>query len=266
MSALEARGLAAGYAGQPVIEGLDLTVPQGRFTALLGPNGCGKSTLLRTIGGQQALLAGEIRLQGAPLAALGPKARARRIAMLAQSAQAPEGLTVEDLVRQGRYPHRTLLGGWTAEDSARVEEALQLTRMTPLRDRLLDSLSGGQRQRTRIAMTLAQQGEILLLDEPTSYLDPAHQLEVLSLVRDLIARQGVTVVAVLHDLNQAARYADHMVLLRQGVIRDEGPPDRVLTPHRVREVFGIDVRIMEDPETGTPMCIPKRDQPVTMDG
>ncbi|WP_428927753.1 ABC transporter ATP-binding protein [Marinibacterium sp. SX1] len=259
--ALEARGLAAGYAGRRVIEGLDLAIARGRFTALLGPNGCGKSTLLRTIGGQQAPLGGEVRLGGVPMAAIGARARARQVALLAQGAQPPEGLTVEDLVRQGRYPHRRMLRGWSAEDAASVEAALQRTGLTGLRGQMLDRLSGGQRQRAWIAMTLAQQGEILLLDEPTSYLDPAHQLDVLGLVGGLVAGQGVTVLAVLHDLNQAARHADHLVLLKDGRIRHQGPPAGVLTPGHIREVFGIDMRIIEDPETGGPLCVPRRVQP-----
>lgn len=260
--ALVAQELSVGYGNALVIDRLSLSIPKGRFTALLGPNGCGKSTLLRTLAGLQAKKAGEVLLEDVPISGMQSKALARRISVLAQSAQAPEGLTVNDLVRQGRYPHRSLLGGWSIDDAEMVEEALRLTTMTHLRDRLLESLSGGQRQRAWIAMTLAQQGEILLLDEPTSYLDLAHQIEILNLVRDLIDQQQVTVVAVLHDLNQAARYADHMVLLKDGYLEADGPPDAVLTPGRIKRVFGVDVSIIPDPETGTPLCIPKRNSAI----
>lgn len=253
---LQTLGLSAGYGGKPIVQDLNLAIPKGKFTALLGPNGSGKSTLLHTLAGLQSTQSGAVHLDGTPISALPSKALARRISILAQSAQAPEGLTVNDLARQGRYPHRSLLGGWSAEDSKHVQEALRLTQLDHLSDRLLEHLSGGQKQRAWIAMTLAQQGEILLLDEPTSYLDLAHQIEILNLVSDLIDQRGVTVVAVLHDLNQAARYADHMVLLKEGQLRTEGTPEAVLTPEYVREVFGVDVRVIPDPETGTPLCIP----------
>lgn len=258
--ALAARNLSAGYGTASVINELSLAIPSGRFTALLGPNGCGKSTLLRALAGLQPLRQGDVLLHGTPIAGMATKALARRIAVLAQGAQTPEGLTVNDLVRQGRYPHRSLLGGWSPRDAATVDDALRLTGMTHLRDRLMDNLSGGQRQRAWIAMTLAQQGDILLLDEPTSYLDLAHQIEVLNLVRDLIDNRKVTVVAVLHDLNQAARYADHMILLKHGALWAEGIPQDVVTADHVRDVFGVEVAILPDPETGTPMCIPRRRQ------
>ncbi|MCL4129243.1 UNVERIFIED_CONTAM: hypothetical protein GTU68_040747 [Idotea baltica] len=256
------RGLSAGYGDDAIIRDLDLAVPRGKFTALLGPNGCGKSTLLRTVAGLQKPMRGEIVLGDTPTHQMSSKALARRVSILAQNAQAPDGLTVSDLVRQGRYPHRSLLGGWSAEDSMAVQDALRLTHMTHLQNRLLTQLSGGQRQRAWIAMTLAQKGEILLLDEPTSFLDLGHQLELLSLVRDLIDRREVTVLAVLHDLNQAARYADKLVLLNKGSITAQGNPHEVLTPDRVRSAFGIDVRVIADPETQTPLCIPRRIQPV----
>tara|TARA_R110002020_G_scaffold474458_1_gene705811 strand:- start:3327 stop:4112 length:786 start_codon:yes stop_codon:yes gene_type:complete len=257
---MELRSLTAGYGDRPVLRRLDLAVPRSRFTALLGPNGCGKSTLLRCLAGLHRVQGGDVLLDGTPTRQLQSRALARHISILAQSAQAPEGLTVTELVRQGRYPHRTLLGSWTAADTAAVDEALSLTHLDHLSDRPLDNLSGGQRQRAWIAMTLAQQGSVLLPDEPTSYLDLAHQIEVLDLVRDLIDSRQVTVVAVLHDLNQAARYADHMVLLKDGIVAGLGSPEDVLTPERVADVFGVGVRVIADPETGTPMCIPRRRQ------
>ncbi|MEP2640113.1 ABC transporter ATP-binding protein [Roseobacter sp.] len=257
---LSTKDLSAGYGQSAIIRDLTLDIPKGQFTALLGPNGCGKSTLLRTLAGLHMPLSGSVTLNNRPLGAFGAKERARQIAILAQNAQAPDGLTVHDLVSQGRYPHRSLLGGWRAEDTAQVDAALDLTQMTALRDHPLDHLSGGQQQRAWIAMTLAQQGQVLLLDEPTSFLDLSHQIEVLDLVRGLIDVKGVSVVAVLHDLNQAARYADHLVLLKDGAVQALGPPTHVLTPDRVAEVFGVKVRVIQDPETDTPLCIPKRFQ------
>lgn len=258
---LVAEGVAIGYGRGRVVEGLDLCIPPGRFTALIGPNGCGKSTILRALAGLQRPEAGRILLDGGDIARIGAKALARRVGLLAQSAAAPEGLRVEELVRQGRYPHRPFLGGWRAEDAAAVEAALARTGLSPLRDRPLDELSGGQRQRAWIAMTLAQESGILLLDEPTTYLDLAHQVEVLGLMRRLVDAEGATVVAVLHDLTQAARYADRLALVRAGRIVAEGPPAEVLTVEAVREVFGVEAAILTDPETGGPLCLPRRIQP-----
>lgn len=257
---LEARDVEIRHGATPVVRRLNLVLPQGRFTALLGPNGCGKSTILRGLAGLQRLAAGSVLLEGRPLASLSTRAVARRIGFLAQGAVAPEGLTVADLVRQGRYPHRGLLGGWNAEDAAAVETALAMTGIAPLRGRRLDTLSGGQRQRAWIAMTLAQQSTTLLLDEPTTYLDVAHQIELLDLARSLIDRVGASVVMVLHDLNQAARYADHVVLLKAGRVHAEGPPAEVLTAAHIHEVFGVHVAILADPETGKPLCVPRRRQ------
>lgn len=257
-SELAAERAFIGYGGRPVVEDLSLAIPRGRFTALLGPNGSGKSTILRALAGLHRLDGGAVLLDGRPIARLPAKAVARRIGFLAQGATAPEGLTVGDLVRQGRYPHRSLLGGWTEADGAAVEEAMALTSTAHLRDRRLDTLSGGQRQRAWIAMTLAQQGSILLLDEPTTYLDLAHQIELMELTRHLIETRGATVVAVLHELNQAARYGDHLVLLKAGRIHAEGTPQAVLTAGNLHAVFGVPVAILTDPETGQPLCVPRR--------
>ena len=255
---LRAERASFGYGGRPVVEDFSLSVPRGRFTALLGPNGSGKSSILRALAGLHRLDAGAVLLDGRPIARLPAKSVARRIGFLAQGASVPEGLTVADLVRQGRYPHRRLLGGWSKADGAAVEEALALTATAALRDRRLETLSGGQRQRAWIAMTLAQQGSILLLDEPTTWLDLAHQIELMELVRDLIDRRGATVVAVLHDLNQAARYAAHLLLLKSGRIHAQGSPAQVLTEANVQAVFGVAVSILADPETGLPLCVPRR--------
>lgn len=252
------RNASIGYARSTVVRDLDLAIPPGRFTALLGPNGSGKSTILRSLAGLHPLQSGAVLLDGKPIAGLPTKSVARRIGFLAQGSTAPEGMTVLDLVRQGRYPHRTVFGGWTKADTAAVEDALELTSTGHLRDKRLDRLSGGQRQRAWIAMTLAQQGDILLLDEPTTYLDLAHQIELLELARDLIDSRNTTVVAVLHDLNQAARYADQLVLLHKGRVHSSGPPAETLTARAVAEVFGVEVSILTDPESGTPLCVPRK--------
>lgn len=257
MIALSAQSLTTGYGGDAILKGLDLDIPKSKFTALIGPNGCGKSTLLKCFSGLLRATTGHVFIGEQPIAGMGTKALARRIAILAQFAEAPEGLTVSDLVRQGRYPHRSLLGGWTAEDSRAVEEALQLTGMGHLATHKLDCLSGGQRQRAWIAMTLAQDGEILLLDEPTTYLDLAHQIEVLTLVRRLVETRSVTVVAVLHDINQAARFADQIVLLKKGRKIAEGPTPEILRPDLIEETYGIPVRFVTDPQTNTPLVIPE---------
>lgn len=235
---------------------LDLRVLPGRCTAILGANGSGKSTILRALAGPHRPTAGTIRLNGADLAAIGTRARARCIGLLAQGALAPEGLTVEELARQGRYPHRSLLGGWSAADGATVEAALRVTATTGLRDRPLEKLSDGQRQRAWVAMTLAQESDILLLDGPTTYLDLAHQADLRALLRRLVDGGGRTVVAVLHDLIQAARPADHIALLGPAGILAQGAPSHALTPDNLRSAFGIEATILQDPDFGGPLCLP----------
>lgn len=253
---LNARELSLGYGGKAIVTGLDLAVPAGRFTVLAGPNGSGKSTLLRALAGSLRPLHGGVTLDGTALQSIPPRSLAQSIGFLPQAPQAPEGMIVLDLVRMGRFPHRGLLSRWSDRDEMAVNDALRMTATESLRDQPLDQLSGGQRQRAWIAMVLAQQSRILLLDEPTTFLDMAHQIEVLRLIEDLI-QAGKTVVAVLHDLNQAARHADHLVLLNQGRIAVEGAPAEVLTPQRVASVFGVQVTILNDPETGRPLSIPK---------
>lgn len=259
--AISTQNAGIGYSGDLVVEGLNLSIPQARFTALIGPNGSGKSTILRSLAGLQRLQRGCVLLDGRAIAEQPTKAVARKIGFLSQGAIAPEGMTVLDLVRQGRYPHRGLFGGWSDADTIAVDDALRLTATGHLRDRRLDTLSGGQRQRAWIAMALAQQGEILLLDEPTTYLDLSHQIELLDLTRRLMETRGTTIVAVLHDLNQAARYADHVVMLRNGKVQAEGAPADVVTVDAVRSVFAVEVRVIEDPESGTPLCIPLKPKP-----
>lgn len=255
MHDLRAERIGVGYGRRAVLEALDLAVPPGRLTILAGPNGSGKSTLLKTLGGLIRPAAGRVTLDGRPVAAILPRQMARRIGLLPQAPQAPEGTTVAGLVRQGRFPHRGLLSRWTAADEAACAAALSATRLGPLAARPLEELSGGQRQRAWIAMVLAQEAPILLLDEPTTFLDLAHQIEVLDLLRDLVAA-GRTVVAVLHDLTQAARYGDHLVLLDAGRIAAAGPPAAVLTPARVQAVFGVAVTLVPAPGPGWPLRLP----------
>ncbi|MFF1903822.1 ABC transporter ATP-binding protein [Kitasatospora sp. NPDC058218] len=253
---LEARGLTLAYEARTVVEGLDLTVPDGRVTVIVGPNACGKSTLLRALGRLLKPARGAVLLDGAELARVPTKRIARQIGLLPQSPTAPEGISVADLVSRGRQPHQSWWQQWSAEDEQAVAEALQRTSTAELAERSMDELSGGQRQRAWIAMALAQGTDILLLDEPTTFLDIAHQVEVLDLVRRLNVERGRTVVAVLHDLNQAARYADHLVAMRAGRIVAQGPPAEVVTAELVREVFGLDSVVVPDPVTGTPLVVP----------
>lgn len=253
---LAGTGVAIAYGEQRIVENLDLIVPERRFTALIGPNGSGKSTILRTFAGLMAHTRGTILLDGKSIDALSAKDMAKRVGVLLQGPVAPEGLTVRDLVEQGRYPHRSLFGRWSGEDEAACEEALMLTGTTTLSDTPLDQLSGGQRQRAWIAMTLAQHGEVLLLDEPTTYLDLAHQIELMKLITVLVRDHGKTVVAVLHDLNQAARYAEHIVLLKNGRISAAGRPAEVLSEATIAHVFGVRSVVIRDPVAGTPLCVP----------
>jgi iron complex transport system ATP-binding protein len=252
-SRLAARDLTLGYGdGRPVVGGLDLAVPDGEVTCVVGPNGCGKSTLLRAFGRLLRPRGGAVLLDGADLARLPTRQVARSLGLLPQAPAAPEGITVADLVARGRQPHQRWWRQWSAADERAVAEAMALTGVAGLAARPVDALSGGQRQRVWIAMALAQDTDLLLLDEPTTHLDIAHQVEVLNLVR----RLGRTVVAVLHDLNQAARYADHLVAMRDGRIVARGRPGEVVTADLVREVFGLDAVVVPDPVTGSPLVVP----------
>ena len=240
-----------------VARDLSVAVPAGSFTVIIGPNGCGKSTLLRALARTLRPREGRVLLDGTPMGSLRSRAVARRLALLPQGPIAPEGITVGDLVARGRYPHQGLLRQWSAEDARAVEAAMAATEVTQLRDRDVADLSGGQRQRAWLAMALAQETDLLLLDEPTTFLDIAHQYEVM----DLCARlheEGRTLVAVLHDLNQAARYGTHVIAMQDGRVVAEGPPGEVVTAELVRDVFGLAARVVPDPETGTPMVVPRR--------
>jgi iron complex transport system ATP-binding protein len=253
---LRAEDLHLAYDGRTVVEGLDLTVPAGRVTAIVGANACGKSTLLRALARLLTPRQGAVRLDGDALRSLPSRELARRLGILPQTPVAPEGLTVLDLVGRGRAPHQTWWRQWSAADEQAVRGALAATGLTGLADRPVDELSGGQRQRAWIAMAVAQGTPVLLLDEPTTYLDLAHQIDVLDLITDLNRREGRTVVMVLHDLNQACRYADHVVAMKSGRVVAEGAPADVVTEQTVEDVFGLRCRIVLDPVSGTPMVIP----------
>jgi iron complex transport system ATP-binding protein len=253
---LRAEGLVLGYGERTVIDGLDLVVPPGRITAVVGANACGKSTLLRSMTRLLAPRSGQVLLDGKAVHRLPAKELARTLGLLPQSPIAPEGITVADLVGRGRHPHQGVFTRWRTEDDVAVAAALEATQTTELADRPVDELSGGQRQRVWIAMALAQQTDLLLLDEPTTFLDVAHQVEVLDLLTDLNRSRGTTVVMVLHDLNMAARYADHLVAMAGGRVHASGAPAQVLTEECVRAVFGLDSRVVDDPISGRPLMLP----------
>lgn len=253
---LTATGLSAGYGEDEILHGLDLAVPPGKITVIVGANACGKSTLLRSMSRLLSPRQGQVLLDGQSVHRMPPRELARTLGLLPQSPIAPEGITVADLVSRGRHPHQSLFSRWTREDDAAVDAALNATKTADLAERLVDELSGGQRQRVWIAMALAQQTEILLLDEPTTFLDISHQVEVLDLLTDLNHARGTTVVMVLHDLNLAARYADHLVAMTEGRVHVSGTPQQVLTEDNVRQVFGLESRIITDPTSGQPIMLP----------
>jgi iron complex transport system ATP-binding protein len=253
---LRAERLTLAYGDRTVIESLDLAVPPGEITVIVGANASGKSTLLRSLSRLLAPREGRVVLDGREVHRMPAKELARTLGLLPQSPVAPEGITVLDLVSRGRHPHQGIFSRWNAEDDAAVGAALEATRTTGLADRAVDELSGGQRQRVWIAMALAQQTDLLLLDEPTTFLDASHQIDVLDLLTDLNRTRGTTIVMVLHDLNVAARYADHLITLAGGRLHICGPPAEVLTEESVRIVFDLDSRIIEDPLTGRPLVLP----------
>jgi iron complex transport system ATP-binding protein len=253
---LAARGLRLGYDDRTVVDDLDVDIPDGGLTVIVGPNASGKSTLLKALARTLTPSAGTVFLDGAPIRSYRSKAVARRIAMLPQNPIAPEGITVRDLVSRGRFPHQDVWHPSSGDDRRAVKDALEQTNTLDLADRSVDALSGGQRQRVWIAMVLAQETDVVLLDEPTTFLDIAHQYDVLELAASLHAA-GRTVVAVLHDLNQAARYASNVIAMDQGRIVAEGPADLVVTAELVERVFGLSCVVIPDPETGTPLVVPR---------
>ena len=253
---LRASDLSLAYDDVPVVSDLDLVVPPGRITAIVGANACGKSTLLRALARLLAPRHGAVHLDGRALRSIPTRELAQRLGILPQGPVAPDGLTVLDLVNRGRSPHQTWWRQWSKADQSAVHAALAATDITDLADRSVDELSGGQRQRAWIAMAMAQGTEVLLLDEPTTYLDMAHQIDVLDLVTDLNRHEGRTIVMVLHDLNQACRYADHMVAMKSGRIVAEGDPADVITAATVENVFDLRCQVTTDPVSGTPLVIP----------
>ncbi|GAA1991675.1 ABC transporter ATP-binding protein [Isoptericola halotolerans] len=253
---LTAHGVSIGYDGRPVIEGLDLTLPQGRVTAVVGPNACGKSTLLRGLARLHPLIAGRVTLGDRDVTNLPRKELARLVGVLPQSSVAPDGVRVAELVGRGRYPHQGWFGRHSSDDDVVVMRSLEATGVADLADRPVAELSGGQRQRVWVAMVLAQETDVVLLDEPTTFLDVTHQVELLDLLHDLNRERGTTVVMVLHELNLAARYADHLVVMCAGRVVAEGAPSDVIDEATVLEAFGLDAKVVPDPVSGTPMIVP----------
>ncbi|TDE41873.1 ABC transporter ATP-binding protein [Nonomuraea mesophila] len=254
---LSARDLTLGYDQRPISEHLSLDIPDGALTVIVGPNACGKSTLLRALSRLLKPAAGQVVLDGRDIHSYPAKEVARRLGLLPQSSIAPEGITVADLVARGRHPHQKLIRQWSARDEAAVAGAMAATGVTDLSGRPVDTLSGGQRQRVWVAMVLAQETSIVLLDEPTTFLDIAHQIELLELCLRLNREQRNTMVAVLHDLNQACRYADHIIAMKAGAVVAQGDPRQIVTAELIEDVFGLPCRIIDDPETHTPLVIPR---------
>lgn len=250
-----------GYDNRVISEGLSVSIPDRSFTVIVGANACGKSTLLRALSRLIKPSKGRVVLDGEAIGALPAKEVARRLGLLPQTSIAPEGITVADLVARGRYPHQKLLKQWSKEDEAAVVSAMEATRVTALSHRLVDELSGGQRQRVWVAMVLAQETPLLLLDEPTTFLDITHQIELLELMSELNRRNGQTIVAVLHDLNHACRFASHIIAMRDGAVVAEGAPRDIITAELVEKVFGLPCIIIDDPISHTPLVIPRGSTP-----
>lgn len=253
---LETKSLTLNYGDATIIENLTLSIPMNEITVLIGANGCGKSTLLRAIARLLKPKQGSVLLDGQDLFKLSTKQVAKKLSILPQSPVAPEGLTVLQLVKQGRYPHQSWRQQWTEKDEEVVFNALKATGIAHLQDKAVDELSGGQRQRAWIAMTLAQDTDIILLDEPTTYLDLTHQIEVLDLLFELNHQQNRTIIMVLHDINLACRYADHIITVRDQGVFQEGKPEEIMTTSLVKHVFDLDCQMTNDPIYGTPLCIP----------
>lgn len=256
MTTLTTESLTLGYGDRPIVTDLSLTLPAGQITTIVGANACGKSTLLRGLARLLPAQSGRVLLDGHDIHSMATKQVARRLGLLPQSPIAPEGITVAELVAQGRHPHRRTFARWTASEDEIVADALVATGVLDLAERHVDELSGGQRQRVWIALALAQQTEVLLLDEPTTFLDVCHQVEVLDLLTDLNRSRGTTIVMVLHDLNLAARYADHLIAVRNGSVLAQGTAEEVLTQETVKVVFGLDAHVLTDPTSGRPMILP----------
>ncbi|MBP3088810.1 ABC transporter ATP-binding protein [Corynebacterium sp. sy017] len=253
---ISARGISSGYGKEKIINTLDVDIPRGAVTTVIGPNGCGKSTLLRTLSRLLPTTSGTIALDGTDISTLSRKEIAKTLSVLPQSPLAPEGLLVSDLVSRGRHPHQSWYRQWNKEDQQAVTEALRLTNTDHLAERTVDSLSGGQRQRVWISLVLAQNTDLVFLDEPTTYLDLAHSIEILELVGRLRSQEQKTIVMVLHDLNLAIRYSDHLIVMKDGQIITTGTPAHVITSGLLKEVFGLSAIVVADPVTGGPLVVP----------
>ncbi|WP_209121022.1 ABC transporter ATP-binding protein [Alkalihalobacillus sp. BA299] len=253
---IKANNLSIGYHDRTLFENLNLTIPHGQISVFVGSNGCGKSTLLRSIARLLKPTDGSILLDGKDVHRMSSREVAKKMGILPQSPISPEGLTVHELVKQGRYPHQSWLKRWSEEDAEKVEEAMEATGVADLRDRPVDELSGGQRQRAWIAMTLAQDTEVILLDEPTTYLDMTHQIEILDLLFELNENHNRTIIMVLHDINLASRYAHNIIAIKDGAVYDQGSPEHIINCDLVRNVFGMECQVATDPIFGTPHCIP----------
>ena len=253
---LRGENLTLGYGKKIIARDVSVAIPDGHFTAIIGPNGCGKSTLLRTLSRLMSPVEGSVFLDGEQIQRFASKEVARRIGLLAQNATTPGDITVQELVSRGRYPHQPLFTRWRKEDDEAVKRAMQATGITDLAQQSVDTLSGGQRQRAWIAMVLAQETSIMLLDEPTTWLDISHQIDLLELLSELNRTQGYTLAAVLHDLNQACRYATHLIALRDGEIVAQGAPKEIVTPDLIARIYGMRCMIIDDPVAGTPLVVP----------
>jgi iron-siderophore transport system ATP-binding protein len=252
-----ASNLVAGYDKKIIVNNIDVIIPQNKISVIIGANACGKSTLLKTLARLIKPESGEIVLDGKQIREIPPKQLARELGLLPQSPVVPEGITVSDLVSRGRFPYQSFLKGLNKKDYEAVEEALEIMGITELANQSVDELSGGQRQRVWIAMALAQQTDILLLDEPTTYLDITYQVEILDLLTDLNKKRGTTIVMVLHDINLSARYADYIFAVKQGNLVSEGTPLDVITEELMKEVFGLSCKVIEDPVSNSPFIVPK---------
>ncbi|MEX3018943.1 iron-enterobactin ABC transporter ATP-binding protein [Kluyvera sp. STS39-E] len=248
--------LTLAYGKKTIAESLNVTIPDGHFTAIIGPNGCGKSTLLRTLSRLMMPTQGHVYLDGEEIQRYASKEVARRIGLLAQNATTPGDISVQELVARGRYPHQPLFSRWRQEDEDAVQNAMLATGIVDLASQSVDTLSGGQRQRAWIAMVLAQDTSIMLLDEPTTWLDISHQIDLLELLSELNRERGFTLAAVLHDLNQACRYATHLIALREGKIVAQGAPKEIVTPELIEAVYGLRCMIIDDPVAHTPLVVP----------
>lgn len=247
----------SGYDNKVIIQGIELEIPSNKISVIIGANGCGKSTLLKTLAKLIKPTSGEITLDGKAISKIPPKQLARVLGILPQSPVVPEGITVADLIGRGRFPHQSLLSGWSKKDYEAVAEAMEIMKITEFANHDIDELSGGQRQRVWIAMALTQQTDILLLDEPTTFLDITYQVEILDLLTDLNRKYGTTIVMVLHDINLSARYADYMFALQNGQLVSEGKPSDIITSALVKDIFGLDCTVINDPISSSPLVVPK---------